>query len=175
MYNRAMQSNKQARKRFAVFPSSFQHCFHLKFYLSTAVALPWRTKLGLGEGPGRLSGERNPEQRPQPTMADQQPPNSINLPRLHTLAAITQMSPEERQALIDEAKQTSKDLMNYTHRNQTQLFRLLDVEGRANRGLSRWIEIVKRGRELLQQSRGLAEVYQNSPSDLRVNRNMIKI
>src|SRR5271168_3755013 len=46
MCDRATQRSKQARKRFAVFQSSFQHCFHLKFYLSTTGTSPLRGAAG---------------------------------------------------------------------------------------------------------------------------------
>jgi hypothetical protein len=41
------QASKQARKRFAVFQSSFQHCFHLQCYLSTPGG--WRVALRDGQ------------------------------------------------------------------------------------------------------------------------------
>src|SRR5271170_7715381 len=45
---------KGTYKQFVVFQSSFQHCFHLKFHLSTLAgtsALRGWTKLGLGDRP----------------------------------------------------------------------------------------------------------------------------
>src|ERR1700731_2104927 len=102
-------------------------------------------------------------------MADH-PPDSINLPQVHTLAALAQMTPVQRQTLIEEANNMAKNLINYTVRNQTKFARLLTAERHAAQDVERWVQIAKRGRELLQEGRGRAQVYQNSPSGLHVNR-----
>src|SRR5271170_5998059 len=50
----ATKQCKGTYKQFVVFQSSFQHCFHLKFHLSTLAgtsALCGWTKLGLGDRP----------------------------------------------------------------------------------------------------------------------------
>src|SRR5271154_4868915 len=96
----------------------------------------------------------------------EQPPVSINLPRLHTVDVLSHMTPAERQILIDEANSNAKNLLKFMVRNQTQLARLLQAERQAGQQVDRWVEIAKRGREFLQEGRGRAQVYQNSPSGL---------